>query len=132
SDREQGKLNIWAWDEATGEHRQVTFHDEYDVKYPSLGPDRIVYENGGWLYVLDVTQAAPEPRRLPVGVHSDNVWARPALRNVDAWLRGADISPDGNRVVAAARGDLFSLPAEKGPVVNLTATAGVREREARW
>jgi len=132
SDREAGKLNLWAWDEASGEHRQVTRHDEYDVKQPSLGPDAIVYENGGWLHVLDLAADRPQPRRLQVTLRSDNVWARPQLRSVDEWLRDYTIAPDGNRVAATARGDLFDLPAEHGPVRNLTATSDVRERGVQW
>ena len=132
SDRANGRLDVWAWDEATEEHRQITDHDRYDVKQPSLGVDRMVYENGGWLYTLDLTEDQPRPQRLQVGVRSDNVWARPAWRSVDKWLRGAAIAPDGKRVVVNARGDVYSLPAEKGPVRNLTATRDIREREAVW
>ncbi len=132
SDRAHDKLNIWAWHEPTGQHRQITFHDEYDVKFPSLGPGAIIYENGGWLYALDLTAAPAEPRRLRVAVRSDHLWARPALRSVEDMLRDWDLAPDGNRAVAAARGDIFSLPAERGPVRNLTATAGIRERVPAW
>jgi tricorn protease len=132
SDREKDKLNIWAWHESSDQHRQVTRHDVYDVKHPSLGPDSIVYENGGWLYVLDLDRESPRPRRLEVTLRSDNVWARTSLRSVDDMLRDAHLAPDGNRVVTAARGDLFSLPAEKGPVRNLTATADIRERAPVW
>ena len=62
-----GRLQIWAHDLTTGEQRQVTDHDEYDVKYPSLGPGAIVYENGGWLYVLDLaTEKTRKVHGLPV------------------------------------------------------------------
>lgn len=132
SDRAKDKLNIWAWHEPTGAHRQITFHDEYDVKYPSLGQDAIIYENGGWLYVLDLARPQAEPGRLRVSVRSDNIWARPALRSVEDMVRDAHLAPDGNRAVVAARGDIFSLPAEKGPVRNLTATADIRERAPVW
>lgn len=132
SDREDGRLNIWAWNETSDTHTRITSHDHYDVKSPSLGPDAIVYENGGWLYTLDLTQPRPKPTRLAVTLRSDNVWSRPGLRDVSEWLRGADIAPDGNRAVVGARGDVFNLPAEKGAVRNLTATSGVREREAVW
>ncbi len=132
SDRENGRLNIWAWNERTDQHTQVTDHGKYDVKQPSLGPDAIVYENGGWLFTLDLTQKQPKPRRLQVSLRSDNVWSRPAWRSVDDWLGSADLGPDGNRIVADARGEIFTVPAEKGPVRNLTHTPGEREREAIW
>jgi len=132
SDREKDKLNLWKIDPATGDATQVTFHDEYDVKYPSLGPDAIVYENGGWLYVLDLATAGAEPRKLDVTLRSDQVWARPRYESVDDQIRTASIGPDGNRVLVGARGEIFSVPAEKGPVRNLTGTESIREREPVW
>ncbi|MFH1842396.1 MAG: S41 family peptidase [bacterium] len=124
------RLEIWAYDVDAAEHRQVTEHREYDVKYPSLGPDAIVYENGGWLYVMDL--ATERTRKLTVSLHDDRVHTRPAIKSVANLIDDGDISPDGKRVVMAARGDVFTLPAEKGNVRNLTATPGVRERVVCW
>ena len=129
SDR-TGRLQIWAHDLKTGQQRQVTDHDEYDVKHPSLGPDAIVYENGGWLYVLDL--ATEKPRRVKVTLSSDNTAARPGLRGVADLIGGGDLAPDAKRAVFEARGDIFTVPAEKGDVRNLTATPGIRERDAVW
>jgi tricorn protease len=130
SDREAGKLNLWAYDTVAGTHRQITRHDEYDVKFPSLGDGAIIYENGGWLWLLDL--ATEQARQLRVGLRSDQVWARPRLESAADQMRGASIAPDGKRVVVDARGEIFSVPAEKGPVRNLTATPGVRERFPVW
>ena len=70
-----GRLQIWVYDITTGEHRQVTDHDEYDVKQPSLGPDAIVYENGGRLHRLDL--ATEQSSVVTVSLFSDNVLTRP-------------------------------------------------------
>jgi len=129
SDR-SGRLQIWVYDTTTGEHRQVTHHDEYDVKHPSLGPDSIVYENGGWLYVLDL--ATEQTRQVKISVFSDNVLTRPTIKDVGDMIGGGDLSPKANRAVFDARGDIFTVPAEKGPIRNLTATPGIRERDAVW
>ena len=125
-----GRLQIWAYDTATKQHRQVTSHDEYDVKNPSQGPGAIVYENGGWLYVLDLK--TEQTRKVTVSLHSDNVLTRPAVKPVGDLVDGAAIAPDANRVVFGARGDIFTVPAEKGNVRNLTATPGIRETEPAW
>jgi tricorn protease len=127
---QSGSLQIWAHDLKTGQKRQVTSHKEYDVKNPSLGPDSIVYENGGWLYVLDL--ATEKSRKITVSLLSDNVLTRPGIKKVDDLVSGADIAPDAKRAVFAARGDIFTVPAEKGNVRNLTATPGIREREPVW
>lgn len=129
SDR-TGRLQIWACDTVSKQHRQVTFHEEYDVRNPSLGTGAIVYENGGWLYVLDL--ASGKSRKVTVSLHSDNVLTRPAIKDVADLIGSADLAPDAKRAVFAARGDIFTVPAEKGDVRNLTASPGVREMAPAW
>jgi len=127
---QSGRLQIWSYDLASGEHEQVTDHKEYDVKYPSQGPGSIVYENGGWLYVLDL--ASEESRKITVSLYSDNILTRPAIKPVSNLIRGASIAPDAKRAAFGARGDIFTIPAEKGNIRNLTATPGIRERMPVW
>ncbi|MHB8078166.1 MAG: S41 family peptidase [Candidatus Krumholzibacteriia bacterium] len=129
SDR-TGRLQIWAHDLKSGQERQITQHDEYDVKWPSLGTDSIVYENGGWLWVLDL--ASEKSRRVTVSLHDDHLLARPSFRDVSDRIESAGLAPDAKRAVFVARGDVFTVPAEKGDVRNLTQTPGIRERGAVW
>jgi tricorn protease len=129
SDREH-TLNIFAYDVSTGKTEKVTNHNEYDVKWPSLGGDKIVYENGGYLYCLDlVTQ---KTKKIPVELNSDLILARPSFENVSNLIRNFDISPTGKRAVFEARGDIFTVPAEKGDIRNITQSPGVREINPAW
>ncbi len=130
SSDKSGNLQIWAYDTRNGEHRQITHHKDYDVKNPSQGPGAIVYENGGWLWVLDLV--SEKSHRLVISLRSDNPLTRPTIKNVGNQVRSGSIAPDANRVVFGARGDLFSVPAEKGNIRNLTATPGIRERNPAW
>jgi len=125
-----GRLQIWAYDTKTLQRRQLTHHDEYDVKSPSQGPGAIVYENGGWLYVLDL--ATEKTRKVTVSLRSDNVLTRAEIKSVSDRIGGGGLAPDAKRAVFGARGDIFTVPAEKGNVRNLTATPGLREREPAW
>ncbi len=125
-----GNLQIYAHDLTTDQVRQLTFHEEYDVKFPSQGPGAIVYECGGWLWVLDLATGNTE--RIQVTLFSDNVVARPLLKSVADNIDGSHVGPDGNRAVFAARGEIFTVPAEKGDVRNLTQTPGIRERDPVW
>src|SRR6185436_9313765 len=45
-----------------------------------------------------------------------------------AW----DVGPSGKRVLASARGDIWSLPAKEGSPRNLTRTSGVAERDGSY
>lgn len=125
-----GNLQIWVYDTKSGERRQITSHKEYDVKNPSMGPGAIVYENGGWLWVLDL--ATEKSRKLQISLFSDNPLTRPAIKKVGDAIRAGDIAPDAQRAVFGARGDIFTVPAEKGDIRNLTLSPGVRERNPAW
>ena len=130
SDRGGRTVNLWAYDLDAKTHRQVTTFDEYDVKWPSLGSDAIVFENGGCLYVLDLPGGAP--RQLQVLVPDDKPGTRAEYRDVAKWITDFDLSPSAKRAVFAARGDLFTVPAEKGDVRLLVGTPGARERDPAW
>ncbi len=130
SDRGGRTVNLWAYDLDQRTHRQVTRFTDYDVKWPSLGADAIVFENGGYLYVLDLPGEAP--RKIQVLVPDDKPAARAEYRNVSRWITDFDLSPSAKRAVFAARGDLFTVPAEKGDVRLLVGTAGARERDPAW
>jgi tricorn protease len=130
SDRNAKIANLWAYDLDAKTHRQVTTFSEYDVKWPSVGSDAIVFENGGYLYTMDLP--SEKLTKLSVLVPDDKPAARMEFRNVADWTGGMDLSPSAKRVVVEARGELFSVPAEKGDVRNLTNTPGARERDPIW
>ena len=127
SDRDY-TLNLYRHAE-DGEPERVTDHEQWDVLWPSAGPDSVVYENGGYLYRyvpgsgstrIGITVPGSRPARMPG-------WAD-AGKTVFSW----DVSPDGQRAVFDARGEIFTVPAKHGPTRNITASPGVREIHARW
>ncbi len=130
SDRGGRTANLWAYDVEKKSRRQVTTFTDYDVKWPSMGSDAIVFENGGYLYVMDLP--GEKPARIKVLVPDDKPGARAEVRNVSAWITDWDLSPSAKRAVFAARGDLFTVPAEHGDPRNLTNTPGARERDPAW
>lgn len=130
SDQDGRTANLWAYDLATKTRRQVTHFTEYDVKWPSIGGDAIVFENGGNLWVMDLP--SEKAAKIAVMVPDDKPATRAEYRNVSDRIGGFDISPSGKRAVIEARGELFSVPAEKGDVRNLTNTPGARERDPAW
>ncbi len=129
SDRD-GVLNIHAVDPQTGTIEQVTSHTEYDVRRPSMGDGRIVYELGGSLWLLDT--ASGETAQIPVEIRADAPEARPAMVKVGDQLSGIGISPSGKRALITARGEIFSVPSENGPDRNLSNDCGARDRDTAW
>ncbi len=129
SDREH-TLNLYAFDVGSGATRKVTRFDEYDVLWPSLGPDAIVFMNGGYLYRMGLDDE--KPARIPIALGADLALAVPHFKDVREFVGDADLSPTGARAVFDARGDLFTVPAKDGPTRNLTETQGTREMSPAW
>jgi len=131
SDRGPNKrYNIWALDAASGDTRQVTNFTDFDITFPAIGPDDIVFEAGGRLYLLDLgTEQASE---VKINVVTDLATLKPHAAQVSRLIQWADISPTGKRAAFVARGDLFTLPAEHGPVLNLSRSSGTAERYVTW
>ena len=122
--------NIWALDTTNGRTRQVTTLTSYDITFPSIGGDAIVFQAGGRLHVLDLgTEKVTE---VPVSVTTDAQTIRPTTAKAEALIGSASVSPTGQRAVFEARGDLISVPAEFGAVMNLSRSSGVAERYPRW
>ncbi|MFM7230990.1 MAG: S41 family peptidase [bacterium] len=130
SDRGGRTVNLWALDLDRGTHRQVTRFETFDVKSPAIGPDGIVFENGGWLWRIDLP--TEKLARVPVVLPADLPGARAEFRDVSRWMGGLDLAPNLKRAVVEARGDLFIVPTGEGEPRNLTQSSGVRERDPAW
>lgn len=131
SDRDENKrFNIWEYSMKTGKMRQVTFFKDLDVHFPSIGPEDIVFENGGRLYLLDLK--TEKYHEVKIQVVTDQTTLKPRTENVSGLLGHPGISPSGKRAVFSARGDIFTVPAEHGIPRNLTRSPGVAERHPAW
>jgi tricorn protease len=124
------RMNLWRYDLATKKFEQVTKFADYDVHYPSLGPDDIVFEAGGKLYLYNIPSG--KQKEVKVNLVTDRAMLKPKIEPAESLLQFMSLSPDGNRVLFQARGDIFSVPAENGFVKDLTRTSGVAERYPMW
>ena len=122
--------NLWAYDLTKNAVRQVTQFSDFDITFPSIGPDSIVFQAGGRLYLLDL--ASEKSSEVLVHVVTDQTTLRPRTAKVESLIQWASVSPTGKRAVFEARGDIFTVPAENGAVVNVTRSSGVSERYPRW
>ncbi len=130
SDRD-GTMNLWSMDENGKDLRQLTHHQGWDVTSPDLSDGRIVYQLGADLRIFDV--AANQDAPVPIRLISDfdqmrETWVKKPMD----FLTAARLSPDGNRIVLTARGQVFVVPAKEGRIVEVTRKPGVRYREGRF
>ena len=129
SDRDL-KLNIYKYNIISKELKQLTFHTDFDCMWPSGENGQIVYENGGYLYKLNLQTGKEE--KIVVNLHFDNPNTMPYYKNVKSFVQSFEVSPTAKRALISARGDIFSIPAENGSTYNLTNTQGIREIYPKW
>jgi tricorn protease len=130
SDRAEGSANLFLYDSATHEVRQLTHESPWDVRSAGVYGDTLVYEAGGRLKSLDVGTGQISSLAIVLSVQSNQ--ARPRWKDAVKNITSASLSPTAKRVLITARGDVFSVPVKDGSVRNLTATSGVREADALW
>jgi tricorn protease len=123
-------VNLFAYRGDTKKVTQLTHHDDFDIMNASAGPDAIVYEQSGYIHLVD-TKTGRE-RRLNIEVTGDLAWARPQFKKVAGMIRSAELSPSGVRAAFEARGEIFTVPAEKGDYRNLTQSPGAHDRSPVW
>jgi tricorn protease len=129
SDRD-GVQNVWRYDVASKQVAQVTKYTDYDVKTMESGGGVLIFEQAGRLHLFDPARNAATP--VMITATGDFPWAAPQWKDVGARITNIALSPTGKRAVVEARGEIFTIPAEKGDWKNLTRTSGVAERNPVW
>ena len=124
-------MNIWAFNPQSKAIRQVTKHTDFDVKSLDAGPEGIIYEQGGYLHLLE--PGSGNTQQLEINVIGDMNFARTRWEDVSArGLRNPQISPTGKRAIFEYRGEIFSIPKEDGDWRNLSKSPGTAERYPVW
>ncbi|WP_178989418.1 S41 family peptidase [Winogradskyella schleiferi] len=122
--------NLWKYDLNTKTNSQLTQFKDYDITFPESSNSEIIFEVGGNLYLYNIVSG--ETNEVNIQIISDQKDLIPEIKKVEDYVQNATLSPDGNRVVVQARGELFNLPATEGFVSNITNTSGVAERSPAW
>ncbi len=130
SDRD-GPTTLYTYDlESKGVQRVLDNKGEEDIRIASAGPGAIICEKPGALVLYDL--ASGKTSKLDVTLASDQGFVRPRFVKVADQIGKAGLSPTGARAVFEARGEVFTVPAQKGDVRNLTRTSGAAERDPAW
>jgi len=129
SDR-NGPVTLFAYDTKSKAVKQVVENKGLDMKSVSAGPDALVYEQFGGIYVFD--PQTNKSKKVEIRLNGDLPATRPHYAKVADMIQSANISPTGARAVFGARGEILTVPAEKGDIRNLTRTPGIAERDPAW
>jgi tricorn protease len=129
SDR-NGPVSLFSYDPKSKAVKQVVENKGLDLKSVTAGPDVLAYEQFGGIYLWDPKTS--KSNRVSVHISGDLPATRPHYEKVGDKITTAAISPTGARAVFEARGDILTVPAEKGDARNLTRSTNVMERDASW
>ena len=129
SDRDYA-ANLYSYDPGAKQVTQLTHYKDFDAKHLNAGGGVLVYEQGGYIHLFDpVTKS---DKQLVINVRGDLPWALPHWEDVSQSLTNPSLSPTGARALFEARGEVFTIPVEKGDWRNLTRSPGVADRNPVW
>jgi tricorn protease len=129
SDRD-GVANVWAYDTKTKKLSQATKFTDFDVKAIEAGTGVVVFEQAGYIHELD--HRTGKEKVVNITATGDFPWMMPKWEDVTRSMTNMALSPTGKRAVVEARGEIFTIPAEKGDVRNLSHSSGSAERDPAW
>lgn len=129
SDRD-GVANVWTYDAKTKKLAQTTKFTDFDVKTLDSGAGSVVFEQAGYIHELDPRSG--REHIVSITATGDFPWMMPRWEDVTNRMTNMAISPTGRRVAVEARGEIFTIPAEKGDIRNLTNSSGSAERDPAW
>lgn len=129
SDR-SGPVTLYSYDTNTRRIVQAVRNQGLDLKWAQAGPGAIVYEQFGTIHLFDPNSG--QSRKVEIRIAGDLPSVRPSFQKVSARITNASISPTGSRALFEARGEVFTVPAEKGDIRNLTNTTAIADRGPSW
>ncbi len=130
SDRNNRNTTLYSYDTKTKKVAEAIPNTGLDLKTVSAGPDAIVYEQFGSINVYNPNSG--KTNKVNITLTGDFPQVRPRYERVAGRIGNAAISPTGARAVFEARGEILSVPVEKGNARNLTNSPGVAERDPAW
>lgn len=132
SDRDPGGVtNIWRVPEKGGKAEKVTQFPTGDVRWPSISSDGkvIVFEHDFGLWRLDT--ASRKSAAVPLDIEAEMQINPEEVRTFASRADQFHVSPDGRRIVVSVYGEIFTVPAEEGDLVQLTE-GPARDRQPAW
>jgi len=132
---DEARLNVWSYDTKNNRTEQVTDFADDDVKFASMGPGssgkgEIVFQLGSQIHLLDLRNS--KTKEIEIEIPGARESLRPKRINAFAQLADGGISSTGKRAVVEARGDIFTVPEESGPVRQITNSSGAADRNPDW
>jgi tricorn protease len=129
SDRD-GVANVWSYETKSKKLAQVTRFTDFDVKTLDSGAGAVVFEQAGYVHELDPKTG--KEHIVNITATGDFPWMMPRWEDVTSRMTNISLSPTGKRVLVESRGEIFTVPSDKGDVRNLSHSSGSAEHDPAW
>ncbi len=126
----EGIGNLYSTTPTGRDLRTHTHHEDFYVRYPATDGERIVYQVGGDVWILDPTTDTTE--RLDIAIPSARPQRNRRFLSPGPYLESADLHPAGHSLAVTARGAVFTLGAWEGAVHRQGHDHRHRLRLATW
>jgi Tol biopolymer transport system component/C-terminal processing protease CtpA/Prc len=127
-----GAANIVAFPIDGGRPVRITNHKTDSVRWPSISKDgrKIVYVFGGELWTVET--AGGEPKRVPVIIRTDEKRNHITRIEMTSGATDAEVSPDGRTLAFVARGEIWTIPADRGGDAKRLTNRAANDHDIVW
>jgi tricorn protease len=129
SDRDR-TMNLFSYNTETKETHKLTQFKDYDIKFPSINGNQIVFENEGYIYIYNIDIQKLE--KVNITINNDFEESRSQFVDASKYINSYSISPKAKRLAVSARGDIFTIPVKEGITYNFTQSSGAFDRNVEW
>ena len=129
SDRD-GEFNLYDYNVVSKNIEKLSDFKDFPVEDLYSHNGSIIYEQAGTLHIYNVQTKITED--IVLTIKTDLLELRERFVSGKNYTRSVSISPSGARVAVDFRGDIVTVPAEKGDTKNISETTGVHEKFPKW
>ncbi|UIR55756.1 PDZ domain-containing protein [Sphingobacterium sp. SRCM116780] len=123
-------VNIYSYDIKSKKVDKLTNFTDYDVRTLNGTGSELIFEQAGKVHIFNINSKSSSA--LAINVSGDALYKRPHYDNMRDDIRSLAISPSGQRALLEARGEIFSVPKEKGEARNISNSPGAHDKFPSW
>lgn len=129
SDRDK-IVNIFSYDVKSKSVEKLTNYSDYDVRTLQGDNRDLIFEREGQIHTYNL--ASKQTQTLNISLQADAMYKRSHFIDIENNIRSMSISPTGQRAVFESRGEIYTVPREKGDARNISNSPGSHERFPSW
>lgn len=120
-------MNLFVYNIISKQIKKVTQFEDYDIKFPSIGDGKIVFEQAGFIHIFDIK--TQQTKKINIQIADDHLYSLNKWVDASKYINDYDIAPDGSRLAFTARGDVWTIPSKYGIFMNITNSSHSHERK---